>query len=234
METVNRKVIVIIVAVLITGAISFFVASHRGDTITKAMQSKNGHLTIADQSEDSSETDCDQALLQPKLTDEVLDPTPVIETPQFAYVDIDGAVVNPGVFKVPLDTRLYQVIEMAGGLTEEADTRMVNRAALIRDGQKIVIPNFNPEEEMLMSFFDDEENSQTQNQEESSQQSTKININTASQKELETLPGIGEVLAQRIIDYRQSKSFTTIDQIKEVSGIGDKKFLDIKDKITVK
>ena len=144
-------------------------------------------------------------------------------SPQVIFVDLGGAVVSPGVYQVAPETRLYQVIEMAGGLCEDADTDSVNQASFVEDGQKIVIP------------LKGATGSGTPVSGVSTQGITAdglVNINTASLDELKTLDGIGDVMAQKIIDYRSSNAFVKIEDIMSVSGIGSGIFKKIKDRIT--
>ena len=143
---------------------------------------------------------------------------------QVVFVDIGGAVENPGVYEVAKDTRLFEVIEMAGGLTEDADADRVNRASFVEDGQKIIIP---------------EKGSDIAGDLASASAAPGdsgiglININTATADELKTLSGIGDVTAEKIIEYRSSKSFKSKEDIMSVDGIGSKTYEKIKDRITV-
>ena len=140
-------------------------------------------------------------------------------------VDIGGAVKNPGVYTVTESTRVYEVIEMAGGLTDKADTDSINRAAFVQDGEKIIVPfRYDPEEgdSTGMSAAPGY-----------TTHSGLVNINTGSKEELMTLNGIGEVMAGRIIEYRTQNRFRKIEDIKSVKGIGDGIFEKIKDSITV-
>ena len=140
------------------------------------------------------------------------------------FVDIGGAVEKPGVYQVSNDTRLFEVIEMAGGLSEEADTDHVNRASFVEDGQKIIIPvKGNENSDVLISG----------NTAYTASDDGLININTASADELRTLTGIGEVTAEKIIEYRSSKTFKSKEDIMLVDGIGEKTYEKIKDRITV-
>ncbi|RLD13968.1 MAG: ComEA family DNA-binding protein [Caldiserica bacterium] len=154
-----------------------------------------------------------------------------IETENKIYVHVAGEVRNPGVYEMSLGDRVFHAIEKAGGATEDADLDSINLAEKLKDGEKIIVYN----KEMLNSNVDVSEKAISENQKMYfKSQSNLININTASREELETLPGIGEVLAQRIIDYRRTNGyFKSIEEIKEVSGIGEKKFEAIKDLITV-
>lgn len=143
---------------------------------------------------------------------------------QVLFVDIGGAVEKPGVYQVTKDTRLYEVIEMAGGLTGDADTDHVNRASFVEDGQKIIIPVKGSE------ITEDFSSATTISPAEDK---GLININTASADELKTLSGIGDVMAERIIEYRSSNAFKSKEDIMSVTGIGNKIYEKIKDRITV-
>ena len=140
------------------------------------------------------------------------------------FVDIGGAVKKPGVYQVSADTRLFEVIEMAGGLSEEADTDHVNRASFVEDGQKIIIPVKGAENEDSLISGDTAYTAADDGL---------VNINTASADELRTLSGIGEVTAEKIIEYRSSKTFKSKEDIMSVDGIGEKTYEKIKDRITV-
>ena len=142
---------------------------------------------------------------------------------QTVFVDIGGAVENPGVYQVSVGTRLFQVIEMAGGLSDDADTDHVNRASFVEDGQKIIIP--------VKGSENTEET--TASAESADVGIGLININYASADELKTLNGIGDVIAERIIEYRSSKPFKSKEDIMSVDGIGSKTYEKIKDRITV-
>lgn len=143
--------------------------------------------------------------------------------PQVIFVDIGGAVEEPGVYEVAKDTRLFEVIEMAGGLSEDADPDHVNRASFVEDGQKIIIP-------VKGSEYTDDGKAAAFSPEAVS---GLININTASADELKTLSGIGDVTAEKIIEYRSSTAFKSKEDIMSVDGIGSKTYEKIKDDITV-
>lgn len=141
------------------------------------------------------------------------------------FVHIEGAVAKPGVYKLEGEVRIYEAVEAAGGLTEEADTTKINMAVKLADEAFVYIPAKG--EEALEGIVT--------SQLTSAPQEGKININTADGKTLERLKGIGEVLAARIIEYRDTYGpFKNIEDIKNVSGIGESKFNSIKDDITVK
>lgn len=143
------------------------------------------------------------------------------------FVDIDGAVKNPGVYKVSEGTRLFQVIDLAGGLTEDASTDSLNRAEAVYDGQKITVYSSD-----MGGAYSGEGDSNMKP--ESGITGGKVNINTADSVTLQTIPGIGPSKAARIIEYRDSQGrFKKIDDIKNVTGIGDMTFENIKEYITV-
>lgn len=148
------------------------------------------------------------------------------------YVDIGGAVKNPGVYQVKEDTRLYEVVSMAGGFSENADLNTINQAAFVEDGQKIIIPTISKDGSEINESLDETGNI-TRSNTNIDTSSDKVNINSASKDELETLNGIGPVIAQRIIEHRSISRFESIEDIMSVKGIGNAIFEKIKDKITV-
>lgn len=134
-------------------------------------------------------------------------------------IHIIGEVKYPGIVILKSGQRIVDAIEAAGGETEEADLNKLNLAQLLNDGDKIYVPNKNDE-------IDEYKDTTSQN--------TNVNLNTATLEELMTLPGIGKSTAQKIIDYRkQNGKFKTIEDLKNVSGIGESKFDNIKEKIIV-
>ena len=142
-------------------------------------------------------------------------------------VHISGQVYNSGIIQLVMGDRVIDAVKLAGGLTKDADLDRINLAKKVVDEEKIYIPKIGEVE-----FNENTLISKLPNNNDSN--SGKININLCSSKELEELPGIGEVIANRIIEYRSSQPFRNIDELKNVSGIGDKKFEDIKDLVIVK
>lgn len=140
------------------------------------------------------------------------------------FVHISGQVYKPGIVELELGKRVIDAVELAGGLKKDADIDRINLAKKLVDEEKIYIPKIGEEISGEMTL------TTTSTQEESG----KININTCSKGDLMSLPGIGDVLADRIIEYRTTNGFKTVEDIKNVSGIGDKKFEAIKDLITAK
>ena len=148
-----------------------------------------------------------------------------------AYVDVDGAVVRPGVYRLKDGARVSQAIDAAGGLTAEADVTGLNRASKVTDGQKIYVPTVG--EQHAAAAVDGAESGAATTAGAGSS-SGLVNINTASAAELQTLSGIGPSMAQSIIDERtQNGAFASVDDLMRVSGIGEKKLAKIKDGICV-
>ena len=143
-------------------------------------------------------------------------------------VHIDGQIKNRGVVELEEGSRLVDAIEKSGGLTEEADTSNINLADILQDGEKVYIYSKQEVEELKSIGKLNEEIDNT------TKKDNKININTATQAELEEITGIGPFLAQKIIEYRESNGkFKDIEELKNVSGIGDKKFESMKSQITI-
>ena len=148
-------------------------------------------------------------------------------------VHITGEVVNEGIIRIKKDSRLVDVIEKAGGTTKEADLSKINLAYQVKDGQKIYIPNMNDKENEIQEYITGGAGNNIIIEEKENE--SKVNINTANQTELETLSGIGPSTALKIINYRnENGEFKKIEDIKDVPGIGESKFENIKENICVK
>lgn len=153
-------------------------------------------------------------------------------------VHITGAVKKNGIVKLKEGARIYDAIEMAGGSTDDADLSKINLAYVLEDGQKVYIPKIgeinqeNAEEEYITFEYGNNKNII---QDYNKGGNEKVNINTANQTELETLPGIGTATAEKIIDYRNKNGkFSSIEDIQNVKGIGNAKYENIKESICVK
>lgn len=147
------------------------------------------------------------------------------------YVDVDGAVARPGVYRLKEGARVSQAIDAAGGLTAEADVTGLNRASKVTDGQKIYVPTVGEQQAAAVTGGADSGASPASG---AGASSGLVNINTASAAELQTLSGIGPSMAQSIIDERtQNGAFASVDDLMRVSGIGEKKLAKIKDCICV-
>lgn len=148
--------------------------------------------------------------------------------PEKIKVYVIGEVQRPGVVELEEGARIEEAIILAGGTTQYSDLSKINLAYRLEDGQKISVPSIkdNSNEEVI-------ENEEAVENDNSN--NTKININTGEISELTNLPGVGEALAQRIITYRKENGkFKNIEDLKNVSGIGDKKYESLKEYISVK
>ena len=168
-------------------------------------------------------------------------------------VDIKGAVKNPGVYEVKEDTIINDLIELAGGLNEDADTSIINLAKKVKNEDLIIIytkeevENSNVVDTVVKvvdkecvcpnikndGCINNEVDSTISNFNDSDDEKGLVNINTASKEELMSITGIGESKADAIIEYRKSNKFNSIEDIKNVSGIGNALYEKIKDYIEV-
>jgi competence protein ComEA len=157
---------------------------------------------------------------------------PPLPTPAPLVVHISGAVAREGMYALPSNSRLDDVIQAAGGLLPSADVERVNLAARLSDGQKIIIPVAGATAETGEPAATGPERGNAVI--EVAGQSSLININTATLEELDRLPGIGESKAADIIAYREKNGlFTAIEEIQNVPGIGPKIFETIQTLITI-
>lgn len=146
--------------------------------------------------------------------------------PSVLVIDIKGAIKHPGVYELQTGARVHQLIEVAGGLLNDADELAINLAAPLQDGMVIYIPK---KGEITNNQFTLPAN------QEGANGANKVNINLATTEELQTLTGIGPSKAEAIIAYREENGpFTKPEQLLEVSGIGEKSFEKLKEEITIK
>lgn len=139
------------------------------------------------------------------------------------FVDVKGAVKNPGVYEVSFGARAFEVIQKAGGLEENADEKQINQAQILTDQQMLYVPLVG--EEIIFKEETEKESSET----------SLVNINTADLTELMTLPGIGEKKATAIMEHRENQgTFAKIEGLMEVTGIGEVTFTNLKELITIK
>lgn len=143
------------------------------------------------------------------------------EEPRELTVHVAGAVNLPGVYRLHEGDRVVDALEKAGGPLAEADLESLNLAQQVQDGQKIVVP------------VEGEEKDETGHDTRGGG-NDKVNLNYADRKELEELPGIGPTLAGRIMAYREEKgSFRSVEELKQVAGIGEKKFAELHDLVEI-
>lgn len=148
----------------------------------------------------------------------------IINENEDIYIHISGRVKSPGLLVLEKGSRLIDAVKAAGGLDEDADLDKINLAKKLTDEEKIYIPFIgeNRENKQILGFVSQDYNNTN---------SSLININTATQEELKTLPGIGEKTAEKIVKFRETQPFGMVEDLKEVPGIGDKKFNELKELI---
>lgn len=148
------------------------------------------------------------------------------ESISLLFVDVKGAVVKPGVYQVESGARTQQVIQLAGGMTKEAEQRAINLAQKVVDQSVIYVPTKGEQTPDTWSIQTSAANSKSDVK--------KVNLNTADEMTLMTLNGIGEKKAQAIVAYRtQHGQFKTVEELKEVDGFGEKTVEKLKDSITI-
>ena len=152
------------------------------------------------------------------------------------YVDIGGEVNQPGVYRIPAGTRLFQVVEEAGGLKETADIDSINQAEAVTDGQKIIIGSRDENSPYYTGTSVKTESTSSSGGSAVRQTADgfKVNLNRATLSDLQMIPGVGPSTAQKILDYRESAGkFSSISDLKNISGIGEKTYDNLKDYIEV-
>jgi len=155
-------------------------------------------------------------------------------TPLPLAVHVDGAVAHPGLYRLPAGSRVQDAIQAAGGLSSTVASGHINLAALLKDGEQILVPDRSSTPTALPLRASNPTATRRPASPTPTRIAGKINLNTATAAELESLPGIGPSLAQGIIDYRlRHGKFKKIEDIIEVYGIGQKTFDRIKNLITV-
>lgn len=155
----------------------------------------------------------------------------IVEEKEYIKIHIAGQVKIPGIIELEYGARISDAIEKAGGLTEFASLKNVNLAYKLEDGQKLYIPSTEEDVESILM-----ENGENIIKESNILGSSKtININKADESELEEIPGVGPAMASKIVNYRKENGeFKTIEDLKNISGIGEKKFEAMREYISVK
>ena len=221
----NKYVQIAVTIIAIIAALLFFVLNgekspkvnnDKAPSISSLKESQSKKTSITDKSSKSKMSSKDKS--KNKLGKDS-------ETGEILIVDISGEINKPGVYKIRPGTRVFELIDQAGGLSENANADVINRASIVSDGQKIVIPS---------KITGEQGHQAIDNPDISSNVSGLVNINQADQNQLESIAGIGPAMAKRIIEYRRSNGyFGSIDELMNVKGIGTKKFDKIKDYVTI-
>ena len=220
LENLNKKqkIIVISILVFMVIVIIFYLYKTLGTLNTSDFSEEN--YIFEDDVEFKNETS-NEIVTESEDTHEIL-------------VHISGQVKTEMVVTLPEGSRVKDAVDAAGGLKKEADLTNINLAYILEDGEKIYIPKKGEEiEDSITSSKSVETSSSITSSVDS--KSSKININKATQSELESIPGIGPSTALKIINYREENGkFSSIEDIKNVSGIGEAKYSKMKDYITIK
>mgnify|MGYP000410578584 FL=1 len=210
MQKINKKIlfIIIIISGIIYGVFNYFTQNKNKENLENISQD----IIINNQTENITEENNNQEKI---------------------VIHITGAICNEGIYELEENSRIADAVKMAGGLKEDADLKQINLAYVLEDGMKINIPskneNINEDSNNTESYITKENLNSSNNTKIS-----KVNINNATQTELETLPGIGPSTALKIINYRKEKGkFNKIEDIKNVNGIGENKFNKIKEFIKI-
>ena len=147
------------------------------------------------------------------------------DTQNAITVFVCGSVNNPDVYELTAGSRVINAIDAANGFSDDANTQSLNLARILNDGEQIFVPSVNSNENVDNAY-------RMSGAQSESLGATRVNINTATAEQLDALPGIGPAIAQRIVAYRNSHgSFKSLEELKNVEGIGDKKYKALEDSI---
>lgn len=234
----DKQPLVYVIAFVLVVIVSFIYKAVFSARAVSMFNFKNEVATIS--SQEVSESSAFDAVIATETSEYVEESE--LEAIQ---VYICGAVNNPGVYEVYMGSLLYEIVDVAGGFSEDAAQEYINLVYEINENISIYIPtnsevshNSYSNSELIRGsndYFMWGVSEDTTDFSDVSQEDTsgKVNINTASREELMTLPGIGEATANAIIEYRNTNSFNTIEDIMNVSGIGESKFSRIRSYICV-
>lgn len=216
-KLLGHKAVVVAILVVIAAASGLAMASFGGHSSSVSFE-RSDEASVSDVHRAGDASSDDESSAKSSSAAEV-------------YVDVDGAVVRPGVYRLKDGARVSQAIDAAGGLTAEADVTGLNRASKVADGQKIYVPKVGEQQTVSADGGADGGAVLASG---ANDVAGLVNINTASAAELQTLSGIGPSMAQSIIDERtKNGAFASVDDLMRVSGIGEKKLAKIKDCICV-
>ncbi len=241
----KKEIVISVIIAFVLSLIMFFVTQSKGSgnmivdksSKNKALKSQNTE-NIQDKKLEKSVNEDEKNQIAVK---ESIDNSgeKKIESSEIA-VYISGEVKSPQVVKMKTGDRLVDAVEKCGGMAKDADLNAVNLALLLKDEAHYIIPkigdtsNTSTQSSANASTSGEKTVNQSSNNNTSNSSNTKVNINTADKTALMSLPSIGEKTAQKIIDYRENVGkFNTKEDLKNVSGIGDKKYSQLEEFITV-
>lgn len=231
----NKQKIIIIIIIFLVIIIGFVF-------LYKIFYVEEDEIIIQSEAEESAnneENNVDENTIQNTKENKI----GILNNKNTIVVHVVGEVNSPGVVTLNEGARIIDAINAAGGKTEDADLSKVNLAYVIEDGVQIYIPSItetakiSESEQKEIKYIREDAGEGiilTTASEEKDEKQLKVNINTANLEKLQTLPGVGESTAQKIIEYREKNGkFAKIEDIKNVSGIGDSKYNSLKDNIIV-
>lgn len=234
----DKKIIAIIICIIVLIGIGVFLyfsqSSYGNEDSIEILDAMEDEMFSENETNDVSQVSTNEVAEENIVANEIAE-----ETEKIA-IHITGEVKKTGIIYLEKGARIADAIAVAGGATKNANLDQVNLAYVLEDGQKIYIPNKKEKLEVREYIIENSGNNVlVENGKSSSTNSSKgvggkVNINYANQTELETLPGIGPSLAQRIIEYRETNGeFEKIEDVQNVKGIGDSKYSNIKEKICI-
>lgn len=227
----NKKIILIIIILLLL--IGYYIYYKNSNIYEEFEKSSNLEELITYEEEIKEEQQKNQSE-ENKIENEE-----TAEGKEIIIVHITGEIKNWGVIELEEGSRVIDAVNKAGGFTEDADTAKVNLAYELVDGTQVYIPSKNEEREngvTTQKYITTDSGNNVIMEDNNMKKTNKslVNINEATQTELETLPGIGPSIALKIISYREENGkFSSIEDVKNVSGIGENKFENIKELICV-
>ena len=217
----NKKIIGLVIITIIIFIVSIFLYKQKSSNAFK-----EEYMTEIFEEESNDNMEYTETLEEDTtiINEDSIDRNKII-------VEIKGEVAKPDVYQLEEGSIIKDLIDMAGGVTEEADLSRINRAEELLNHELIIIGNINDETE---SSVVQNNSTYSSNGNNSDKVSTLININTADLEQLKEITGIGNIKAQSIIDYREAiGGFKSLEELKNVDGIGDKTFEKIKEQITL-
>ena len=217
----NKKIIGLVIITIIIFIVSIFLYKQKSSNAFK-----EEYMTEIFEEESNDNMEYTETLEEDTtiINEDSIDRNKII-------VEIKGEVAKPDVYQLEEGSIIKDLIDMAGGVTEEADLSKINRAEELLNHELIIIGNINDETE---SSVVQNNSTYSSNGNNSDKGSTLININTADLEQLKEITGIGNIKAQSIIDYREANGgFKSLEELKNVDGIGDKTFEKIKNNIKI-
>ncbi|MFW6006367.1 MAG: helix-hairpin-helix domain-containing protein [Halanaerobiales bacterium] len=209
----EQLILIVILLIVISGGVYLYIDQYNNNnSATRRLIQRDNYNNLSDK---TAQNESDDMKVESEKNDV-----------NYVVVHIAGEISRPGVYRLKEKSRVIDVLKMSGGETEVADLTNINLAAVVSDGQKIIIPGREANKNKI-STADHKTGSQSETE-------GKINLNMADIDELKKLSGIGESRAQNILDHRNKiDKFTDIYQLLEIKGIGEKTLENIKDELTL-